>query len=48
MLNAIPIFHNFSDMQLQSVGAHLALRVFDKGQVILREGEPGDAMYVVV
>jgi CRP/FNR family transcriptional regulator, cyclic AMP receptor protein len=48
MLNAIPLFHNFSDMQLQSVGAHLALRVFDKGEIILREGAHGDAMYVVV
>jgi signal-transduction protein with cAMP-binding, CBS, and nucleotidyltransferase domain len=48
MLNAIPLFHNFSDMQLQSVGAHLALRVFDKGALILSEGERGDAMYVVV
>ena len=35
-------------MQLQSVGAHLALRVFDKGEMILHEGARGDAMYVVV
>ncbi|NJR72247.1 MAG: Crp/Fnr family transcriptional regulator [Gammaproteobacteria bacterium] len=48
MLNAIPLFHNFNDLQLQSVGAHLALRVFEKGEIILREGERGDAMYVVV
>jgi len=48
MLNAIPLFHNFSDMQLQSVGAHLDLRVFEKGEIILREGDHGDAMYVVV
>jgi CRP/FNR family cyclic AMP-dependent transcriptional regulator len=48
MLNAIPLFHNLNDAQLASIGAHLALRVFDRGEYILRQGDSADSMYVIV
>jgi len=48
MLNTIPLFHNLNDSQLASIGAHLALRVFEKGEAIIREGAYGDSLYVIV
>jgi CRP/FNR family transcriptional regulator, cyclic AMP receptor protein len=48
MLNVIPLFHNFNDSQLASVGAHLSLKVYEKGEYVLREGEQGDSLYVIV
>ncbi len=48
MLNAIPLFHDLNNMQLASIGAHLSLRVFEKGEYVLREGEQADSMYVIV
>ncbi len=48
MLNAIPLFHDLNNMQLASIGAHLSMRVFEKGEFVLREGEQADSMYVIV
>ncbi|MEI6738462.1 MAG: Crp/Fnr family transcriptional regulator [Pseudomonadota bacterium] len=48
MLNAIPLFHDLNDMQLASIGAHLSLRVFEKGVFVLRQGEKASSMYVIV
>lgn len=48
MLNVIPLFHDLNNMQLASIGAHLSMRVFEKGEFVLREGEQADSMYVVV
>lgn len=48
MLNAVPLFHNLSDGQLASIGAHLAMRVFEKGEYVLREGDAADSLYVIV
>lgn len=48
MLNAVPLFHDMNDMQLASIGAHLSLRVFEKGEYVLREGEKADSLYVIV
>ena len=47
MLNAIPLFSSLSEKQLASVGAHAAWRVFEKGEVILRQGELADAFFVI-
>ena len=47
MLNAIPLFSSLSEKQLASVGAHAAWRVFEKGDVILRQGELADAFFVI-
>jgi CRP/FNR family cyclic AMP-dependent transcriptional regulator len=48
MLNAIPLFTNLNQMQLDSIGAHLALKVYEKGEYVLREGEKGDSLYVIL
>ncbi len=48
MLNTIPLFHDLNNMQLASIGAHLSMRVFEKGEFVLREGEQADSMYVIV
>lgn len=48
MLNAIPIFGNLNDMQLANIGSHMDVRVYEKGDCILREGERGDSMFVII
>ena len=48
MLNIIPLFRNLSALQLESVGAHTALLAFDKGSVILKEGDIAHSFYVIV
>jgi CRP/FNR family cyclic AMP-dependent transcriptional regulator len=47
MLNAIPLFQSLSQTQLASVGAHAAWRVFEKGAVIVRQGEVADSLFVI-
>ena len=48
MLNVIPLFSNLSPSQLDSMGAHMAMRVFEKGEVILRQGDSADSIYIIV
>ena len=48
MLNAIPIFGNLNDMQLANIGSHMDVRVYEKGDCILREGDRGDSMFVII
>jgi CRP/FNR family transcriptional regulator, cyclic AMP receptor protein len=47
MLNAIPLFRNLNTSQLASIGAHVALRVFERGEVIVREGDSADSLYII-
>ena len=47
MLKAIPLFSSLSEEELVSIGAHTAWRVFEKGDVILRQGELADAFFVI-
>ncbi len=47
MLDAIPLFRSLSQAQLASVGAHAAWRVFEKGEVIVRQGELADSFFVI-
>ena len=47
MLKAIPLFSSLSEEELVSIGAHAAWRVFEKGDVILRQGELADAFFVI-
>ncbi|MEQ1518055.1 MAG: Crp/Fnr family transcriptional regulator [Usitatibacteraceae bacterium] len=47
MLEAIPLFHSLSAKQLASIGARAAWRVFEKGDVILRQGEFAEFFYVI-
>ncbi len=46
--NAIPLFGNLTPAQLDSIGAHVALQVIEKGEVILRQGEVADSCFVIV
>lgn len=48
MLNAIPLFQNLSSAQTASIGAHAALTVYEKGTVILRQGDVADSFFVIV
>jgi CRP/FNR family transcriptional regulator, cyclic AMP receptor protein len=48
MLSNIPLFHNLNDTQLASIGAHVSLRAFERGAMILKEGAPGDSLYIIV
>ncbi len=48
VLNVIPLFCNLSPSQLESIGSHLAFRVFEKGDVIVRQGEVADTIFIIV
>ena len=48
MLNVIPLFCNLSPSQLDSIGSHLAMRVVEKGDVIVRQGEVADTIFIIV
>ena len=47
MLNAIPLFRSLSRQQLANIGAHAAWRVFEKGDVIVRQGEFAEFFFVI-
>lgn len=42
-----PIFRDFDGDDLDALGAVCALQDLKAGEVVCREGDPGDAMYVV-
>lgn len=48
MLQIIPLFSNLSSAQLQSIGAHAAMRVYEKGDVIVQQGEVAQSLHVLV
>jgi len=48
MLKVIPFFSDLSGSQLESIGSHAALRSYEKGEVILRQGDVADSFYVIV
>ena len=47
MLNTIPLFQSLSQSQLASVGAHVAWRVVEKGDIVVRQGEVADSLFVI-
>jgi CRP/FNR family cyclic AMP-dependent transcriptional regulator len=47
MLNVIPLFSNLEPAQLASIGAHAALRVYEKGELIVKQGEVADSFYIL-
>jgi CRP-like cAMP-binding protein len=47
-LAATPLFAGLSSALLESLVEHLALVPLERGDVLFREGEPSDALYVVV
>jgi CRP/FNR family transcriptional regulator, cyclic AMP receptor protein len=48
MLSAIPLFNNLSPSQMASIGSHAQLKAFEKGDVILRQGDVADSFFVIV
>lgn len=46
-LNAIPLFKNLQDDDLDSIAALLKQISYAKGQTIFKQGDMGDAMYIV-
>ena len=47
MLNTIPLFQSLSQPQLASVGAHVAWRVYEKGDIVVHQGEVADSLFVI-
>lgn len=48
MLKAIPLFSNLTQSQLDSIGSHMAMRAYEKGEVILREGDVAETLYILL
>jgi CRP/FNR family cyclic AMP-dependent transcriptional regulator len=48
LLKGIPLFADMSAEQLGPLVGMLERRMFQKGQVILRQGEEGDSLFVIV
>lgn len=48
MLNDIPLFSNLSPKQIESIGSHMTMHVYEKGDVIVRAGDVADSLYVIV
>lgn len=48
LLKQIPLFADMPTGQLQTLVGALHRRAYGKGQTILRQGEPGDSLFVVV
>lgn len=47
-LAATPLFAGLSSEALEALVGHLELVMLDPGQELFREGDPGDALYVIV
>ncbi|MCA0447068.1 MAG: cyclic nucleotide-binding domain-containing protein [Bacteroidetes bacterium] len=47
-LSHIPLFHHLPPEQINSIVPNIVERVFPSGTTILRQGEPGDSMYIIV
>lgn len=48
VLNIIPLFNDLTPAQLASIGSHMSLRVYEKGEVIVREGETADSLHIIL
>jgi CRP/FNR family transcriptional regulator len=48
LLKQIPLFANMTDDQLQSLAGAMGRRSYDRGQVILRQGDEGHSLFVVI
>jgi len=48
VLATLPLFSRLNDRQLMSVLAVAELESFEAGEYVMREGDPGDAMYVLL
>jgi CRP-like cAMP-binding protein len=48
LLRRVPLFQGFSEEQLTGVARLVKIRRFGKHEVIVREGDPGEAFYVIL
>lgn len=48
MLNVIPLFSDLSPAQLDSIGAHMTMRTVEKGEMIIRQGEVADTIFIII
>lgn len=48
MLNVIPLFSNLSPQQLDNIAAHMTTRTVEKGEVILRQGEIAETIFIII
>ena len=46
-LQEIPLFHDLSQEQLRSIAKDVQPRRFGQGEIIFREGDPGQVLYLV-
>jgi CRP-like cAMP-binding protein len=46
-LRQFPILADLSDAELELVASHATTHHFDRGEYLFREGEPGDALYLL-
>ena len=47
-LRSVPLFRDFDDAELQQVGQLVTARRFGKHKTIFREGDPGQAFYLIL
>ena len=48
LLKQVPLFSQMDDAELTGIRALMTRETFQRGQVIIREGDTGDDLYVVV
>lgn len=48
LLRRVPLFQNFSAQQLGDVARLVKIRRFGKHEMVVREGDPGEAFYVIL
>jgi CRP-like cAMP-binding protein/Fe-S-cluster-containing hydrogenase component 2 len=46
-LRKVPLFGNLSDAVIQELEGKVKLKSFNQGDVIFREGDPGDSLYII-
>jgi CRP-like cAMP-binding protein len=44
----VPFFKEFKYETLLKMCEHLEAQVFDQGSMLMREGDPGDCLYIIV
>jgi len=48
VLNVIPLFSNLTPAQLDTIGARMTMRTAEKGEVILRQGEIAETIFIIL
>src|SRR5215203_3851930 len=48
VLATAPLFEGLGDADLVAVAAEMRFRAYREGEVICREGEPGESMFVIL